>query len=213
MELGTNFDVARQLMLREHLRARGIHDERVLAAMARVPRERFVPAEEFTAAYADEALPIECGQTISQPYVVALMSQTLELSGSERVLEVGTGSGYQTAILAELAREVYSIERHEELSRIARQRLDGLGFQNVHTKVGDGSLGWPEAAPFDRIIITAAAPNCPPALWQQLADGGLLIGPFGNREQQTLTIIRKINGRAEKQPSIACRFVPLVEGA
>jgi protein-L-isoaspartate(D-aspartate) O-methyltransferase len=207
-----NFEIAKEQMLHRHLRARGIADERVLSAMAKVPRERFVIEAEKSEAYADAALPIECGQTISQPYVVALMSQTLQLTGVEKVLEVGTGSGYQTAILAELTREVYSIERHAELSQLARERLSALGYQNVHTKVGDGSLGWPEAAPFDRIIITAAAPDCPPALWHQLAENGLLIGPFGSREQQTMTIIRKLNGRAEMEPSIACRFVPLVEG-
>jgi protein-L-isoaspartate(D-aspartate) O-methyltransferase len=204
------FAVPKEQMLRQHLRARGITSERVLAAMARVPRERFVPADDQLEAYADAALPIECGQTISQPYVVALMSQTLELTGQEKVLEIGTGSGYQTAILAELADEVYSIERHADLSQLATGRLSALGYQNVHTRVGDGSQGWQDVAPFDRIIITAAAPNCPPALWQQLAENGLLVGPFGNREEQTLTIIRKVDGRAETQPSIACRFVPLI---
>ncbi|QDU31241.1 Protein-L-isoaspartate O-methyltransferase [Anatilimnocola aggregata] len=206
----TSREVAKQQMLHQHLRARGIADERVLAAMALVPREQFVPENEAQRAYADEALAIDCGQTISQPYMVALMTQTLELLGHERVLEIGTGSGYQTAILAELGAEVYSLERHAHLSEQAGVRLRTLGYTNVHLRVGDGSLGWPEAAPFERIILTAAARHCPPALWQQLAENGLLIGPFGPTDQQILTIIRKIDGRAELQPSIGCRFVPLV---
>jgi protein-L-isoaspartate(D-aspartate) O-methyltransferase len=204
--------IAKAQMLRQHLRARGIQDERVLEAMARVPREAFVPDSEQQESYADAALPIDCGQTISQPYVVALMSQTLELTGGERVLEIGTGSGYQTAILAELAPEIYSIERHASLSRAAGERLRAMGYDNIQLRIGDGSLGWPEEAPFDRIIITAAAPHCPPALWHQLAERGLLIGPFGSRDEQTLTIVRKIGGRAALEPSIPCRFVPLVEG-
>jgi protein-L-isoaspartate(D-aspartate) O-methyltransferase len=204
------FDAARQVMLAEHLHARGIRDERVLGAMARVPRERFVAEEATAEAYADAALPIACGQTISQPYIVAMMSEALELTGREKVLEVGTGSGYQTAILAELAGEVYSIERHADLSHIARVRLSALHYPNVHLRVGDGSLGWPEAAPLDRVIITAAGPACPPALWDQLAEGGLLIGPFGSREEQTMLILRKIHGKAVTTRSIPCRFVPLI---
>lgn len=207
-----NLELHKQQMLHQHLYARGIRDTRVLQAMGCVPREAFVPEPETHDAYADAALPIDCGQTISQPYVVALMTQALELSGHERVLEIGTGSGYQAAILAELAGEVYSIERHAALSQQAGERLRALGYSNVHLRVGDGSLGWPDAAPFERIIITAAAPHCPPALWQQLAENGLLIGPFGPQDQQTLTIIRKVDGRAMLEPSIACRFVPLVSG-
>ncbi len=210
--VNANYASAKEQMLHRHLRARGITDDRVLQAMGRVPRELFVPAEEAAESYADGALPIACGQTISQPYVVALMSQLLELTGQEKVLEVGTGSGYQTAILAELAGLVHSIERHAELSQAAAEKLDALGYQHVYLRIGDGSQGWPEAAPFDRIIITAAAPQCPPALWEQLAERGLLIGPFGGSEQQTLTIIRKVDGQAIRQPSIPCRFVPLVEG-
>lgn len=200
----------KQRMLTEHLRGRGIHDERVLTAMARVPRERFVESGEESEAYADAALSIACGQTISQPYIVGLMSEALELIGNERVLEIGTGSGYQTAILAELAGEVYSIERHAPLSRAAAERLSTLGYTNVLLRVGDGSLGWPEEAPFDRVIITAASRECPPALWEQLAEGGLLIGPFGDGESQTMTIIRKRHGLAVATRSIPCRFVPLV---
>jgi protein-L-isoaspartate(D-aspartate) O-methyltransferase len=200
----------KQRMIWEHLRARGVHDSRVLTAMARVPRERFVAEGEEAEAYADAALPIACGQTISQPYIVGMMSEALDLSGNERVLEIGTGSGYQTAILAELVAEVYSIERHAELWRVAGERLSTLGYQNVLLRVGDGSLGWPEAAPFDRIIITAAGRECPPALWEQLAEGGLLIGPFGSPDEQTMTIIRKRHSQAVATRSIPCRFVPLV---
>lgn len=205
-----DFAIPRQEMISRHLRARGIGDARVLAAMERVPREVFIGEELTPEAYADAALPIACGQTISQPYIVAMMSEALELTGREMVLEIGTGSGYQTAILAELAREVYSIERHPQLSHIAGARLSALQYQNVHLRIGDGSLGWPEAAPFDRVIITAAAHHCPPALWDQLAEGGLLIGPFGSREEQTMTLIRKIRGEAQATRSIPCRFVPLV---
>ncbi len=200
----------KQRMIMEHLQARGVHDSRVLSAMARVPRERFVAEDEAGEAYADAALPIACGQTISQPYIVGMMSEALALTGDEKVLEIGTGSGYQTAILAELAAEVYSIERHAELSRAARERLSALGYPNVRLRIGDGSLGWPEAAPFERIIITAASPECPAALWEQLAEDGLLIGPFGSPEEQTMTILRKRRGKAVVTRSIPCRFVPLV---
>jgi protein-L-isoaspartate(D-aspartate) O-methyltransferase len=206
------FAADRQRMLSDHLRARGIKNARVLDAMARVPREAFVDDELTPEAYADAALPITCGQTISQPYIVAMMSEALELTGRERVLEIGTGSGYQTAILAELAGSVWSVERHAELSQAAGARLNSLGYQNVQLRVGDGSLGWSEAAPFDRVIITAAARACPPALWEQLAEEGLLIGPFGSREEQTMTVIRKIHGDAVVRKSIPCRFVPLIEG-
>ena len=203
-------DSARQRMIDEHLRARGIVNERVLAAMARVPRDRFVAEETLHEAYADAALPIACGQTISQPYIVAMMSEALELTSREKVLEIGTGSGYQTAILAELAGEVYSIERHADLSQLAAERLTSLGYTNVHLHIGDGSLGWPAAAPFDRVIITAAGPRCPPPLWEQLAEGGLLIGPFGSSDEQRMNILRKRHGQAVVTRSIPCRFVPLV---
>lgn len=202
----------KQRMIDEHLRARGVRDERVLAAMARVPRERFVADETFGEAYADAALPIACGQTISQPYIVAMMSEALELTGREKVLEIGTGSGYQTAILAELAAEVFSIERHADLSRAAEERLRALGYDNIQLRIGDGSLGWPEASPFDRIILTAAGRSCPPPLWEQLGEGGLLIGPFGGAEQQEMQILRKRHDQALTTRSIPCRFVPLVSG-
>jgi protein-L-isoaspartate(D-aspartate) O-methyltransferase len=206
------FDAARERMLREQLQRRGIRSTSVLQAMARVPREEFVADDYRDQAYADGALPIACEQTISQPYIVALMSEALELSGQERVLEIGTGSGYQTAVLAELAATVYSVERHAELSQQAQTRLVARGYQNVHLRIGDGSLGWPEEAPFDRILITAVAEQCPAPLWQQLAEGGLLVAPFGNSAHQALYAQHKIGGQPQSQFLTQCRFVPLVSG-
>jgi protein-L-isoaspartate(D-aspartate) O-methyltransferase len=199
-------------MVEQQLRARGIRDERVLAAMRRVPRERFVPEGIAEEAYQDCALPIECGQTISQPVIVAMMSEALGLNGVERVLEIGTGSGYQAAVLAELAAEVYSIERHPGLAQLAESRLAQLGYKNVKLRIGDGSLGWPEAAPFDCIIVTSAAKECPPALWDQLAEGGTLVGPFGPPSEQSLLAIQKRGGQVDERVLTACRFVPLVTG-
>jgi protein-L-isoaspartate(D-aspartate) O-methyltransferase len=205
-----DLQTARQHMLDRQLRARGIIDQRVLAAMAKVPRERFVAEWLRDEAYADRALAIDCSQTISQPYIVGLMTQALDLSGWETVLEVGTGSGYQAAILAELAREVITIERHPQLAEQARGVLSELGYQNVTVVVGDGTLGWPERAPFDRIMVTAAAAACPPLLFDQLAEGGILVIPLGGRDYQTLRAIRKVAGRPEAISLSACRFVPLV---
>lgn len=195
-----------------HLRRQGIADPRVLKAMGRVPRERFLDEEARAWAYEDRALAIECGQTISQPYIVALMTEALELHGAERVLEIGTGSGYQTAVLALLAAEVLTIERHPELSRRARMTLAGLGVDNVRFRVGDGALGWPEAAPFERIIVTAAASELPEQLWSQLAEGGLLVAPVGGEESQLLQAWRKQDGKPESRAICSCRFVPLVRG-
>lgn len=206
------FAADRDTMLREQLQRRGIRSTSVLQAMARVPREDFVEADQRDRAYADGALPIACEQTISQPYIVALMTEALQLSGQERVLEIGTGSGYQTAVLAELAATVYSIERHAALSQQAEARLAARGFRNVCLRVGDGSLGWPEEAPFDRILITAVAAQCPPPLWQQLAEGGLLVAPFGNSGHQFLYAQHKIGGQAQSRSLTPCRFVPLVSG-
>jgi protein-L-isoaspartate(D-aspartate) O-methyltransferase len=201
---------ARQAMIAEQLRARGIDAPRVLDALARVPRERFVPDWLRRSAYTDRALPIACDQTISQPYIVALMTQALDLQGGERVLEVGTGSGYQAAILAELAREVYSMERHAELSAQAGRVLADLGYRNVTLLVGDGSLGWPAAGPYDRIIVTAAAARCPQALWEQLAAGGRLVIPLGDEDSQILTLLEKCDGAARVSELSPCRFVPLL---
>ena len=204
---------ARRTMVREQLRKRGIHDRRVLDACARVRRDRFVAAGTEQEAYSDRALAIGCDQTISQPYIVALMTEALQLAGDERTLEVGTGSGYQTAVLAELAGSVYTIERHEPLAEQAQQRLSELGYRNIRFRVGDGSLGWPGEAPFDRIIVTAAAVECPPALWEQLAENGILVGPFGDPEGQVLQAILKLEGRPQVQNLTGCRFVPLVSSS
>jgi protein-L-isoaspartate(D-aspartate) O-methyltransferase len=197
-------------MVSEQLLDRGISDARVLAAMNRVPRERFMPADERSQAYTDRALPIACGQTISQPYIVALMTEALELTGSERVLEIGAGSGYQAAILGELAQSVLTIERHPALARHAAKMLESLGYQNVRAVEGDGTRGWPEEAPFDRIIITAATNRVPPALWEQLAEGGLLVVPLGDFDSQMLQAIRKTADKAVARDLCPCRFVPLV---
>ena len=204
------FTRLRQRMVEDQLRARGVQDERVLAAMARVPRHEFAPEPYRDQAYEDHPLPIGEGQTISQPYIVALMLQALALTPADRVLEVGTGSGYLTALLAELVARVFSVERHAVLADAARDLLARLGCMNVAVIVGDGSQGFAEAAPYEAIIVSAAALEVPPALVMQLEEGGRMILPVGNAEFQQLQLIRKENG----QPRIAlrelCRFVPLV---
>jgi protein-L-isoaspartate(D-aspartate) O-methyltransferase len=197
-------------MLNEHLLDRGITDPAVLRAISNVPRERFVAWESLSEAYADRALPIECGQSISQPYIVGLMTQALALSGVEKVLEIGTGSGYQTAILAQLAREVVTMERHADLLRGAESLLSELGYTNITYVVGDGTRGWPPQAPYDRILVAAAATQCPPALLEQLAEGGILVIPLGPPEDQVLQQIRKQSGRFKTRKLTHCRFVPLV---
>ena len=199
-------------MVKHQLRARGLRDERVLEAMARVPREAFVPPEIAHEAYLDCALPIDCNQTISQPIIVAMMTEALHLTGAQKILEIGTGSGYQAAILAELAAAVCSVERHADLAHQADTRLKHLGYRNVFIRAGDGSLGWPEEAPFDRIIVTAAAQECPPALWDQLIEGGILVGPFGPSSEQALYEMHKISGQPQSRVLTGCRFVPLVSG-
>jgi protein-L-isoaspartate(D-aspartate) O-methyltransferase len=200
----------KQIMLRQHLKARGINDARVLDAMARIPREQFIDESLRVEAYADRALGIACGQTISQPYMVALMTQALALRGDERVLEIGTGSGYQAAILAELAREVVTIERHEALSHQAARRLAELGCNRVKLFVADGTLGWPAQAPYDRILVAAAAGTVPPPLIEQLIPGGILVIPLGSRDHQMLQAIHKIGDEPRIESLSACRFVPLV---
>jgi protein-L-isoaspartate(D-aspartate) O-methyltransferase len=198
------------IMLRDHLQARDIVDRRVIDAMARVPREQFVSKALEAEAYCDGALPIGCGQTISQPYIVALMTQALELLGAEHVLEIGTGSGYQTAVLAELARDVVSIERHEVFSQQAAARLAGLGYTRVRLVVGDGTLGWPEDAPYDRILVAAGAAEAPHSLIEQLAPGGILVIPLGGHEHQTLQAIHKVGEEPRVETLSTCRFVPLI---
>jgi protein-L-isoaspartate(D-aspartate) O-methyltransferase len=196
--------------LAARLRRRGIDDDRVLAAIARVPRELFVPEEVRGRAYDDRALPIGHGQTISQPFMVAIICAALELKGPERVLDVGTGSGYQAAVLAELAAEVVTIERVPELAEQARGRLSASGYGNVDVRVGDGTLGVPERAPYEGIAVAAAAPGIPPALYAQLAPGGRLVLPIGNRRDQLLErVVRGPHG-PEVRSSVPCRFVPLL---
>jgi protein-L-isoaspartate(D-aspartate) O-methyltransferase len=197
----------------EELTEQGIRDQKVLHAMAQVPRERFVRAEQRAAAYENRALPIDAGQTISQPYMVALMTELLLLTGNERVLEIGTGSGYQAAILARLCRQVVSIERIEELSVRARQTLDALGCTNIELHVGDGSLGWPALAPYDRIIVTAGAPGFPEELYRQLTPGGRLVIPVGDAYPQLLQVIDKTSAGPKITDSVACSFVPLIGAA
>jgi protein-L-isoaspartate(D-aspartate) O-methyltransferase len=201
---------ARQRMLRVDLRGRGIRDRLTLDAMAQVPRERFVPEEARHEAYADNAMAIGCGQTISQPYMVALMTEALELAGTERVLEIGTGSGYQTAVLAEIAREVFTIERIPELSRRAAEVLESLAYRNVTALVADGTLGHEAKAPYDRILVTAGAQRVPPALLSQVADGGLLVMPVGGADCQQLQVVRRKGDSFLATSLTACRFVPLV---
>jgi protein-L-isoaspartate(D-aspartate) O-methyltransferase len=197
-------------MVERQLRRRGIADERVLAAMDRVPRELFVPESLAEHAYDDGALPIGYHQTISQPFVVATICSLLSLRGTDRVLDVGTGSGYQAAVLAELAADVVTIERVPELAADARARLEQAGYANVDVRVGDGSLGVPERAPYDGIAVAAAAPRVPPALYDQLAEGGRLVLPRGSRwGQELVLVVRTPEGPAERT-SIPCRFVPLV---
>jgi protein-L-isoaspartate(D-aspartate) O-methyltransferase len=198
-------------MARSQLRSRGIADERLLEVMGRVARHRFVPGAGRGEAYGDFPLPIGSGQTISQPYMVALMSEELRLAGKEKVLEVGTGSGYQTAILAELAAEVFTIELIPELLEQARRLLTELGYGNIHYRAGDGSGGWPEEVPFDRVLVAAAAQTIPGPLTAQLADNGILVIPVGSSQSyQTLMVVRREGHRLEQREGIGCRFVPLV---
>ncbi|HSK50166.1 MAG TPA: protein-L-isoaspartate(D-aspartate) O-methyltransferase [Solirubrobacterales bacterium] len=207
----TDFADLRERMVERQLRRRGIEDERVLAAMAAVPREEFVPAGQRRQAYADSALSIGERQTISQPWIVAAICQALALEGGERVLEVGTGSGYSACVLARLAAEVVSVERHESLSRAADGALAALGVGNVELVVGDGSLGVPKRAPFEAIAVHAAAPAPPPALLRQLADGGRMVVPLTIDERgETLTLLRRHGDEVGSEAIAPCRFVPLL---
>ena len=201
---------ARQLMVDSQLRDRGISDPRILDAMLRVPRHEFVPQPYRVQAYEDHPLPIGDGQTISQPYIVALMLESLRLTPNDKVLEVGTGSGYVTALLGELASQVFSIERHASLAESARYLLATLGYTNVRVFTGDGALGLPSCAPFDAILVSAAALQVPPALLSQLRDGGRMIIPIGSPDSQQLQFIRIVNGQAVNSFREPVRFVPLV---
>jgi protein-L-isoaspartate(D-aspartate) O-methyltransferase len=209
--LETKWARLRENMVRSQIEARGIRDPRVLGAMRKVPRHRFVDAASLEQAYEDRPLPIGLDQTISQPYIVAFMTEQLQLRGGERVLEVGTGSGYQTAVLAEMGGEVFTLEIHEPLSRIARQRLAELGYGNVRFAVGDGRAGWPEEAPFGAILAAASAEAVPPALLEQLAIGGRLVLPLGVEHQDLMMITRTAEGDVARN-LLPVRFVPLVHG-
>jgi protein-L-isoaspartate(D-aspartate) O-methyltransferase len=204
------YHAVRQQMVETQIRARDIHDERVLAAIARVPRHEFVGREYSNEAYADHPIPIGNGQTISQPYIVALTLEALSLRPTEKVLEIGTGSGYQTAALTLLATQVYSIERHPGLASRAQETLLRLGYSNAAISVADGTNGWPEFAPFDAIVVSAAAPEIPHPLFEQLSEGGRMVIPVGPAEAQRLQLVRKVNGRSVVNVLQGCRFVPLV---
>jgi protein-L-isoaspartate(D-aspartate) O-methyltransferase len=206
------FSVERRHMVETQLRARGIRDLRLLQAMADIPRHEFVDPRYRDQAYEDHPLPIDAGQTISQPYIVALMLELLQLDPSSKVLEIGTGSGYQAAVLSQLAGHVYTMERHPELARQAAETLSRLGLTNVGVLTGDGSLGLAEQAPFDAIVVAAAAAQIPPALFEQLREGGRMIIPVGPPEAQELQLVRKQGGTAMISMREGCRFVPLISG-
>ena len=212
-EPGDPWREARERMVREQIVARGVRAPRVLAALRSVPRHEFVPAEHRASAYEDEPLPISEGQTISQPYMVAAMTEALALRGGERVLEIGTGSGYQAAILSELAREVYTIEIVKPLADSARERLERLGYRRVRVRHGDGWAGWPQAAPFDAIVVTAAPDEVPAALVAQLAVGGRLVVPVGRADHQELLLLVREEGGVRRERLMHVRFVPMTGGA
>jgi len=203
------YPVERRRMVEEQIAARGIHEPRVLAAMGSVPRHVFVTPDDLAWAYSDGPLPIGHGQTISQPYIVALMTELLELGTADRVLEVGSGSGYQAAVLGELAAEVHTIEIIPELAMKAEETLTGLGYTHIHVHVGDGSPGWPKAAPYNRILVAAASPEVPQALLDQLAEGGQLVIPVGSRSIQQLEVWRRTGQQFSHQKSVEVCFVPL----
>jgi protein-L-isoaspartate(D-aspartate) O-methyltransferase len=205
-----NYEGARQKMLESQIRARNVRDPRVLEAVRKVPRHLFVEEALRDRAYLDKALPIGEKQTISQPYMVAAMSEALDLRGTERVLEIGTGSGYQTAILAELAESVFSVERIADFVPAARRRLESLGYYNVLIKVGDGTIGWSEHAPYDGILVTAAAPQMPRPLLEQLKVGGRLVVPMGPEDSQTLMRISRGEDGFQEEALGECRFVKLI---
>ncbi len=204
------YERERQQMVDDQLARRGITDARILDAMRKVPRHLFVEEALRGRAYSDHPLPIGEEQTISQPYIVALMTQLLELTGQEKVLEIGTGSGYQTAVLAELSRRVCTIERLPRLAQRARALLEQFGYANVWVRVGSGTLGWPDEAPFDRILVTAGGPAVPPPLFQQLGEGGRMVLPIGDASNQTLSVVEKVRGEMKTHGHGECKFVKLV---
>ena len=208
-----DFAAQRQRMVQDQLMPRGIHEERVLAAMAKVPREEFVPLDERAGSYSDGPLPIGYDQTISQPYIVALMTEQLRLQPQDRVLEIGTGLGYQAAILAELVADAYTIEIVEPLAKTAEETLQRLGYKNVHVKVGDGYKGWPEQAPFDAIIVTCAPEHVPQPLVDQMKEGGRMIIPVGGREAQELYLLEKRKEHLREEAILPVRFVPMAREA
>ena len=208
-----DFAAQRQRMVEQQLKSRGIKDERLLAAMAKVPREEFVPLDARSGAYEDGPLPIGYGQTISQPYIVAFMTEQLRPKPTDRVLEIGSGSGYQAAILAELMAEVYTVEIVEPLAKTAEATLQRLGYKNVHIRVGDGYEGWPEEAPFDAIIVTCAPDKVPQPLVDQLKDGGRIVIPVGERFAQQLYLLEKKNGQLKESATLPVRFVPMLRNA
>lgn len=205
-----DFLMQRKKMVESQIMKRGVHDQRVLDAILKVERHIFVPRELKELAYTDQPLPIGKGQTISQPYIVALMSELAEIKSNDRVLEIGTGSGYQAAILAELSKEVYTIEIIPELAEKAEGLLRGLGYKNIKVKQGDGYLGWPEYAPFDAIIVTAAPPEVPEELVNQLSEGGRMVIPVGEMGNQMLRLLIKQSGKVVEKDVIPVRFVPMV---
>src|SRR6476660_6125870 len=205
------FATERFTMVESQLRQRGIHDERLLAAMSKVPRHEFVSPQNWNEAYADHPIPIAEKQTTSQPYMIAAMVQAAQIRAEDRVLEIGAGSGYQTALLAELASQVFAVERHTSLAEAARNTLERLGYRNARVITGDGSLGFAEAAPYDAIVVSAAAPRIPPALVEQLAVGGRLIVPVGESDQQVVQLVqRNADGATSIRTLEGCRFVPLI---
>ncbi len=205
-----HFRRARADMIRHQLRSRGITDIAMLRAMARLPRHLFLPAGQQAKAYLDQAVGVEAEQSISQPFMVAIMTQHLKIQAGNRILEIGTGTGYQTALLAMLSHHVYTVERNAGLYDLARERLAGLGLANIFFQLGDGSAGWPQHAPYDRIIVTAAAPDIPPPLLDQLDINGRMIIPVGDRTEQQLIVVERSAGITTKKSLIQCRFVPLL---
>lgn len=208
----SDYSKLRERMVKRQIASRGVRSTLVLDAMRKVPRERFLPRGQGIFAYDDSPLPIGEGQTISQPYIVAYMAESLDLEGGEKVLEIGTGSGYAAAVLAEIAAEVYTIERIEGLASMARSNLDALGYENVHVRCGDGTLGWPEEAPFDGIVVAAGGPDVPDTLQQQLKTGGRLVIPIGRTKayQELVRVTRVAEDEFRTEDLVPVRFVPLV---